>query len=1083
MVKRITSLIITLLVSALIMPAQAAINENFINNPGFETVTGNKPTIWSLSKSGGQTASWGNDAVLSTDRNSGTYGARISSSTYGENITISQTNYSMTGRTEYTFSAYIKVENLGADSYAQMKVDMLNSSRQSVGSIGDTISRVTGGYQLLSKTFISEEECAIATFQLRLIGTGAVYYDDVSVMQISEPEKMVFKSDQVFYYSDEESKKGTLNVTINSYYLSSVTGGKAVFSIADGTYPLYNSGDIQITGSIVSAEFPISALLTKKRAYKAKVTLYDKEGQEFTSGESFVYKYDRPKYLTADGTYLKNGKDEFEPVFAYHVSPSDYPVAKNAGINVVQSNLYTRVEDYVATLEAAKNNGMMVLLAMYRGMKPAGHDSNASFTDSVVKAVRSHEALFAYAIMDEPFLGNPQIGDDLRKSYAMIRNLDDNHPIYLVEGAGSHYEEAAKYADIFAVDPYPANINTPLTVVSTAVTKAVAAAGGRKPVYALLQTFRNNGYLPLGHEVRNMIYQAMFSGAKAVGYFSFSDADKDNEGKNIPMQGLESWQSLTSFYELELADVYDIFSKGLYEYTSYKTDDVLSIDYTRNSENYRIVLNLKKQNTTAVIPTIGASARTQVEIINGSGAAHINAGFNSISITLSENAAVKMRIIRGPGPNYDMENTDENGFITDFTVTSGQASADNESVLNNPSQKLKISNSESTTTTVETEILPEALSAQEHYEVSAGFTIKELSEGSGLKMSLLSSDNSKIAETEYFKLTSATYSFWRTMMAVTTADLTNGAKLVFEFSGKGTAYIDNINVEKVKYYVNGEFEGLTSDGVPAGWQVYSGSNPSLFITNPQDTTSAGIRLKESENGNYVWSYNCTRLYSIRQNISKEYLSLGNVYSVTASHKSTANGLGFYTAEGIALPQTSGDGTHATWTRASAEWKDSTIYMLYETAGTFLVAFRPHNAGDLNWYLDNVRMEKVVEGTYFTDENGAELENIKAGTVNVKYIKPEKNFVSPAVKTVLFALYQLNNGVKNLSKVILGKDISGSMTIPNDVPASNYDIIGAVPLQAYGSFNVPNDYENYEISVFVWNSAEGIIPTNEKVTLK
>ena len=51
-----------------------------------------------------------------------------------------------------------------------------------------------------------------------------------------------------------------------------------------------------------------------------------------------------------------------------------------------------------------------------------------------------------------------------------------------------------------------------------------------------------------------MYYQALWAGAKSVGYYSFNDSQKDAEGNNIAIYNTRLWEPMTSFHALEYED-------------------------------------------------------------------------------------------------------------------------------------------------------------------------------------------------------------------------------------------------------------------------------------------------------------------------------------------------------------------------------------------------------------------------------------------------------------------------------------------------------------------------------------------------
>ena len=173
------------------------------------------------------------------------------------------------------------------------------------------------------------------------------------------------------------------------------------------------------------------------------------------------------------------------------------------------------------TLDEAQRLGMRVVVELadaYRGTKP--------FLPTVrehVRKFRAHPALLAWYLYDEPEAG---VLDRVQQGYALVRELDPEHPIVTVHVSPEAGTRFVPFTDIFAVDPYPVP-NLPLSVVWGHVSRSRALVGPQKSVWAVIQAFAQAGprrpaRYPTPVELRNMVYQALVGGATGIMYFSYA---------------------------------------------------------------------------------------------------------------------------------------------------------------------------------------------------------------------------------------------------------------------------------------------------------------------------------------------------------------------------------------------------------------------------------------------------------------------------------------------------------------------------------------------------------------------------------
>ncbi len=568
--------------------------------------------------------------------------------------------------------------------------------------------------------FTAPPGASFAKLTIYLYAKGSVLLDDISVEKIKEPSRMLLETDAVFYYSDKATGKVTARQNLASY---------SDFSNLQVTYGLYD-GAVCVQGPITkpfsdgtSWDFSLAGLIKGKK-YIVRLSLSVLGGNILETAEESVYVYDRPIYLKKDGRFVKNGK-EIHPVIGYTPGwpakltdeagmaalKANMRAAKSLGINVIMSNTSVKLDEMQVMLDTAKEEGLYVILALYKNMLPAGHPRRASVTANAVTEFMGHEALFAYAMLDEPFAGKT-IEDGkawLENGYKIIRDIDPNHPVYLcecpeyVQNAAQpvswRYPLAAKYADCLAIDPYPAGVYSDTEFVYDQVMEAREAVKNEKPVYAILQAFTWKNNTPSEAALKNGIYQAYFAGASGIGYYRISNPLNDGNVLTETQYGT----ILTDFHEEEHAILDAAFLEGTYPTLRRGETSTYRYAFFEENENIYMILNAKTGEETTVtlsLPKNGGYKAVRVSVPQTETIPYTE---NTVSVSLSGMEAVVYCLEPAARPNYIPNGTFDEG-MTGWNLSSGTLASnltwdatggeDGTGAL-----KVNLSEAESTTTT------------------------------------------------------------------------------------------------------------------------------------------------------------------------------------------------------------------------------------------------------------------------------------------------------------------------------------------------------------------------------------------------
>ncbi len=496
--------------------------------------------------------------------------------------------------------------------------------------------------------FTIPEGCDFFQYYIRVYREGEVYFDDASCYMIEQPEvqAVTLSTDEVFYYSDMET--GIATAVANRTVFSNIS--QVSFALQDGDTVLTGETVTPDAEGLANYRFDLSYLKEETKQYKIVATAKDAEGNLLGTSETVILKYPRPTMLRPDGSIvLKNG-EPFHPIFAYHVVKEDIKRVAEMGVNTVQGYGLDvgPIREY---LDEAEKYNVKVLVRLYPNMKPAGHPDNVEYTTRVITALKDHPAVLAWMVMDEVFSYFPEAWDLLYDSYTLIRSLDMDHPVYILQNTATQFDAVAKYTDILAYDPYP-SLNVNLTRhVANHTQQAVAATNSNKPVWCLNKAYapslepEKERKLPTITEERNLWYQGLFEGAFAIGFYSFSDCIGTPD---MAIYETDLWDGLVEFSKAEMAESYNYFLKGEYPvFADGRGEDAWYSAYVKDGKLRLIVLNRHESETAVTIPlkndsgSITVGDFTAEAVYGGSGTV---TGNGSLTVTLPQSAVIVYEI-------------------------------------------------------------------------------------------------------------------------------------------------------------------------------------------------------------------------------------------------------------------------------------------------------------------------------------------------------------------------------------------------------------------------------------------------------
>lgn len=552
---------------------------NLLNNWGFESVSGSKPLNWSTSFP---------QNVYANQNTAYVYAGQVSlclTNSTSAHPFASQVISGIQEGAEYAWG--MRVRTTEANTAVAFKFEWKGASAIPSGGTPHFNENTGGEWREFSGTIKAPEGATSVLVLIRMYGKGTAYVDNLSFQYAKDPEKVLsFSTDDVFYYTDHTADcEARISLNTKFHHLEN-TDVKMDFLEGD-TVLHSKTGRADANGKAVFT-FPFSWIEKAETKYTVRCTLAD----NVTTCTQNVYKYPRPKFIRQDGVYEENGK-VFNPVIMYHASGvENFDALKAAGVNLLQGYA---TRDWMQNVE---NRDMKVIAVLYNAAHTAGAENRLDQTRNTVIDFRRREGIFGWAVMDEPS-PTPEILRELEDAYVTIRKYDKNHPVWIT--CNDNLETISKYCDVLCADTYAYSGGyTNATVES--ITKAVAAAKGR-PVYALLQAFDGNGTCPTAAELRHTQYQALYAGAKGIGYFCFENAV---DGKNMNKTHL--WPAVDKFgREKETAFRALVHSKGE---TIMRGEDDDARWWVKRSDGDIFVLLLNKTTSGNITKTLENNAFT-----------------------------------------------------------------------------------------------------------------------------------------------------------------------------------------------------------------------------------------------------------------------------------------------------------------------------------------------------------------------------------------------------------------------------------------------------------------------------------------
>ncbi len=553
--------------------------------------------------------------------------------------------------------AYINAEKpLSSNSYFLLSVETYGEEQ--TGSKKRYLGPSPGTWRQMTVELDVPANTTRADLKIGMDGGGSAYIDNVVLMHFpkdrswkyTKEERAAFKkndctikTDQLFYYTEWEG--GYADITPSASILQNYADGslKAYITKKDGTKLAEKTFSVKS----VTLEFKTADLKPSYgEAFIVHADVYNKEGVLVSESKHQIMYYDRPTHIDENANWIKEDGTPLDVIMGIgHTKDFQMDYSASTGMTVVNVGFTLDSKVILEELDMAWERGLYAVVALFSNSNPCGNYP-VKLIDAI-NAIKDHPAVFAYSVQDEPAADYFDTVYALQNSYQLIRDIDRNHPVFIVE-SNINFRNVGTYettcCDFYAVDTYPADRSVYSSYVGP-FSKALAKyqkQNHNKPVAMYTQNFDWKGFYPTGNQSRHMFYQVLFSGVRFPAYYTES-------GKLMSSEDMA--KGIAHFGSQDLPILYDLFSKDKYEILAYDisgNDNLWSYDsslawyyvFREGNDTYIAAINLSDTDEKQVIiPNIEGIKGRPISIGDTSGSS-ISVNGSNITLNLAGGACV-----------------------------------------------------------------------------------------------------------------------------------------------------------------------------------------------------------------------------------------------------------------------------------------------------------------------------------------------------------------------------------------------------------------------------------------------------------
>lgn len=570
-------------------------SENLVRNPGFD----NGLESWSLSHPEYMT----HDPEVGRSAKGS---LKVDTGPKNRSTIATQNYWEIERGATYEMSVWVKGLKSN-NTRVGIKIEYYNGSgRNTLGYNEIDYTRRSEDWIQIKTTLTADLDTVRVALLLRFFSDGPVWFDNVSLIKVKDPDPFMISSKGVPLKPNVENtydlelmplKKG------NPEKLAlKLMDGKKIISEWEVVCPQTREmpdGNIMYTWS---APFP--PLKSGEYKLSLKVPELDQEFEDFLDVGVLPEKR-KPANQTDDGAFLVKG-EPFFPIGLYHVwsetgypgypipLAEDYKLIVEQGFNTVQTKATIDRNLVRSILNTAQQFNLMADVSLYSSGRIKEY---LGIYFKMIDINKKHPSVLTWKIMDEPDLREATMTVEVPEAYREYKKLDPATPILLTIAPGPEDKHAfwSHYCDAYQVDPYPLP-NKPLVIVANQVALAKKHLEPWQNLTAVLQcgwspvpSLDNPANQPNKAQARSMVYLSIINGAKGIAWYSY----REKGTWNLPDTPL--WKDFPEI-NAETARLGNIVIKGEpfeaikcvegeTQYASWKYDDKVYVFVTNSGDS------------------------------------------------------------------------------------------------------------------------------------------------------------------------------------------------------------------------------------------------------------------------------------------------------------------------------------------------------------------------------------------------------------------------------------------------------------------------------------------------------------------
>lgn len=534
MKKLIIAVAVVICLSGLV--SAAPIDKNIVENPGFENICEDGTvTNWSAPQK-----------RFSYVRNEGRDGScalkfsidkeMLKRSKYG----CPKQEIKVEPGKRYRFSAWVRTEKLvgkgnGAALYIECRDAMSNYvwGVKSLDVVGGTVKK----WKQISVPIDIPTNTVTCSFSPFVAPTrrGTAWFDDIECVLEDKPiiigglvsniyrdtavgGEVVFSAG--FSVGNEEISRRGLKILFD---IPQATGG--VYTCNAVVQPAIENGFAQVKTDVLA--LPVGKSQVGLRLVDGDGKLVESRKLKFRRVEKMP---DWKVRIDANNRILMDGKPFF-PVGIYlrRFTEQAFLDVSNSPFNCVMC-YHRPSREELDRFHAAGKKVIYSIKGAYIGLASCPKEivdkkTEREWVEKHIREIKDHPAVMAWYICDEL---TPVWIDCLKTRYELVRQIDSNHPIFMVLNRYNHLREYAGTYDVVGTDPYPIcnRVKLPISWTEESTRRICSAAMG-KALWQVPQIFdwgrfrKHPTRAPTEAEIKNMAWQCVAAGANGILPYSY----------------------------------------------------------------------------------------------------------------------------------------------------------------------------------------------------------------------------------------------------------------------------------------------------------------------------------------------------------------------------------------------------------------------------------------------------------------------------------------------------------------------------------------------------------------------------------